>query len=102
MYFNLVTGNTCYEMPEDETLAGSENVTRMLIGEYHLFTKINIRIQINVDILLSASVLSASIFITYKHVCMYESVSISCLYPLHLFPYKFFWWGTFQHLVSWS
>ena len=35
MYFNLVTGNTRYEMADDETLAGSGNVTRMLIGEYH-------------------------------------------------------------------
>ena len=41
MYFNLVTGDTRYEMAEDETLAGSENVTRMLIGEYNLFTEFN-------------------------------------------------------------
>ena len=36
MYVNLVTGNTCYEMPqllETETLAETENMTTVLIGE---------------------------------------------------------------------
>ena len=64
MYFNLVTGDTRYEMAEDETLAGSENITRMFIGEYNFFTEIKLRIQINVDILFSATILCASIFIS--------------------------------------
>ena len=41
MYVNLLTGNTCYEMPESlekEALEESENMVSMVIGEYDIAT----------------------------------------------------------------
>ena len=41
MYVNLLTGNTCYEMPElleKEALDESENMVSVVIGEYGIAT----------------------------------------------------------------